>query len=202
MVQNGLSSSGDKLRKKLTLALNSTGKTEKSLEKSRPGKTLEKRLAKAMDILKVGMEQHDPALALELEKQCILFEKDFFAHNPADHDRYDKQLSEVSAAKQSLLLTQDAEAYKRHVSEAYGPNRVVQFAPSGETYRTFIEKHNKQLGRDKNTMLGEKFKEFLATRQNSLKTGLTAYVELQCKSLGINAPAKSKDRNLGREKSL
>lgn len=189
-----IGSNNTAFEEKLAYRLNATGLANVELSKSAPGKRLEKRIADVNKILHEAASLGDPSLALTLERHCIEFEKDFFARNDKEHERYDKQLSELASAGQSLKLVQDAETYRQHVKDAYGPHREVKFAPAGESYRTVVDKLIKQLGRDKHGMASPKIKELYDLRQASLRAGLNAFIELQCKALGLASPQKGKER--------
>ena len=193
-------SSSSELEEELFTSLNSAGIANLALKKSMQTKRFETYVDKAITALKKSSSLGDPAASLSLERNCIDFEKDYFTRNAKDNERYDKQLSELAAAGKSLALTQDAEAYRQHVRDAYGPHREVKFPPTGESYRTVVDKQIKQLGRDKNGIVSDKLKEFYDARQASLRAGLNAYIELQCKALGLASPQKGKESQRGLER--
>lgn len=182
------------LEEKLAYGLNLTGVANVVLKNSGPMKRFEKQIRSVIGLLRESVSLGDPVVSLALERHCIEFEKEFFSRNAKEHERYDKQLSELAAAGQSLTLTQDAEAYRWHVKEAYGSRREVKFAPAGESYRTVLDKQIKQLGRDKGGIVPETVKAFYDARQASLRAGLNAYITLQCKALELAGPQKNKER--------
>lgn len=202
MANNGLNNIAVELSDKLSSRLNAASLSQDTLSKSQLEARADKRIDAVIMVMQETAKLGDPALALESERLCVEFEKKHFSRGEKDLERYDKQLSEIAAARKSLELTQDAEAYKNHVSNAYGPHREVKFAPAGESYRTFADKQIKQLGRDKLGMVRSKLKNLAELRQVNLRSGLAAYIELQHKSLGLDTPAKNQHRGVERDKSF
>lgn len=186
-------------QKKLTKALNLFGFSETERYISKNNKKIEENIKRANNVLKIAQNEHSPFFSLEIEKQCVNFERAFFATTEQEQKRYDKQLSELQSAKASAKLVFNPEAYRQHVLDTYGPHRKIMFPPAGEACVTVLQKHIQQLARPKTGIVSPTIKEFYSARQANLRAARDACIVAQCKALGLPLP-RQKQAGMSLEK--
>jgi hypothetical protein len=123
---------------------------------------------------------------------CIHFDRERMATTEKERDLFDNMLSETYSARNSILLLQEKpDEYRQGVEQAYAPYRKVLRPPAKEASVVAYKNISNQLGHLKRGTSSQTLKDYYTARQTLLRADMDLIVELQCKALGLKAPAKS-----------
>ncbi len=174
--------------------------THMSQEKNKVAREYSTQISKANEVLKASIKEEDASLSLYVNRLCLDLQRSLFAHSEKEHALYDKYIDGNLAARNSLGLVLDKEAYKKSVHERYGKYREVKFAPAGEVYRTFGENQIVHFGKMKLGQEKGELKDFFELSQQNMRAGINHFVTLQNEALGLQNPTKEKSlsKDLGR----
>lgn len=169
-------------------------------ERSKVAKEYGTQIGKANEVLRTSIKEEDASLSLYVNRLCLDLQRSLFAHSEKEHALYDKYIDGNTAARTSLELVLDKEAYKKNVHERYGKYREVKFAPTGEVYRTYGENQIVHFGKMKLGQEKGELKDFFELSQQNMRAGINHFVTLQNEALGLQSPTKGKSlsRDLGR----
>ena len=78
-------------------------------------------------------KRNNAELSLQIERVCIVFDRECYAKNKDDMKRYDKQIAESGYAEMSLAFVRNPPAYKTYVKHIF-PDRPHATVTDGDTY--------------------------------------------------------------------